>query len=192
MEKEKCKIICVDIDDVCADFVPYWISLYNFDANDCLQFNDITEWNVTKFVKRRYKKKIFDYLSIPNLYDNVKPIPGALKYTDLLKNDFRLVYVTFRGNFKLSGKKFEWLNNNGFDVDEKDYIETNDKSLVNGHYMIDDNFDNISKFSGIGVLYDAPWNKQSTQFDYHRRVFNWKEFYTFVMNEEFQQQSLWE
>lgn len=191
MEKEKRKIICVDIDDVCANFVPYWLSLYNCDAKDSLKFEDIKDWDVTKFVKPDYKKAIFEYLSLPTLYDNVEPIPGALKYTNLLKKEFRLVYVTFRGSFKYSGRKFNWLNNNGFDVDERDYIETNDKSLIRGHYIIDDNHDNVTSFSGKRALYDAPWNKNFIAFNYDCRVNNWEEFYEFVITEELRSKSLW-
>lgn len=181
-EKHK-KIVCVDVDDVCADLVPHWISLYNEEYNDTLCPEDMLEWNILNFVKPECGEDIFKYLKGErNIYREISPVKGALKYTKLLKErDYRLVYVTFRGPFSNSGRKFMWLYQNGFVEDEADYIETNDKSLIYADYMIDDNWENVINFRGTGVLYSRPWNnKYNSVF----RVNTWREFYDFIVERE--------
>jgi 5'(3')-deoxyribonucleotidase len=115
------------------------------------------------------------------MYEKIKPIQGSLTYTSKLRElGFRLVYVTFR-SFPHSGRKFEWLNRNGFEVEDKDYIEVNDKSLVRGDYIIDDNFDNVRGFKQVGILYTQPWNKNER---YYQRVSTWKELYELIVERE--------
>lgn len=176
------KIICVDVDDVCAELVSHWLSLYNEEYDDNLSPEDILDWQVSSFVKPECGKDIFKYIRNENIYDGISPVRGALKYTKLLdKKGYRLIYVTFRGGFSLSGRKYEWLNRNGFKVDEKDYIETNDKSLIHADYMIDDNWENVTAFRGHGVLYTRPWNKK---YNSVYRVNTWKEFYNHIIEME--------
>ena len=44
-------IVAVDIDDVIISLVPTWLHLYNKDYKDNLSKNDITDWQIDKFVK---------------------------------------------------------------------------------------------------------------------------------------------
>ena len=186
---KKPKTICVDIDDVCASLVPYWLAEYNRDYNDTLKEKDILTWDVSNYVKPECGKKIYNYLSDRNMYDGIEDVTGAVRYTGWLREfGFRLIFVTFRGDFSHSGRKFEWLNNNGFYVEDRDYVETNDKSIIYADYMIDDNYENISNFRGYGVLYTRPWNKHE---NHYHRVDNWKEFFEFILEKEKGKQNVW-
>jgi len=47
-----------------------------------------------------------------------------------------------------------------------------DKSIIRADYLIDDNPRQLERFSGTGILYDAPHNAMVTGF---RRVKSWLE-----------------
>ena len=60
----------------------------------------------------------------------------------------------------------------------KNVIITYNKSLINCDILLDDAEHNLINFKGIKVLFDAPYNKNSTVADF--RVTSWKDFYELV------------
>lgn len=166
------KIAIIDVDDVCAELITGWLGRYNSAYHDHLAPRDITSWNVDKFVKDECKGKMYALLS-SDLYDSIKPVRGALEGVNgLRKLGFRVVFCTALV-MRTAGRKFQWLNDNGFSVDQHDYIECSDKSLVMGDIMFDDRYENARDFTGLGVLFTKPWNASA---DYENRAKNWKEF----------------
>lgn len=170
---KKNNIILVDVDDVVADLIHGWLSIYNKIANDNLLQDDIKDWDIGNFVKPEYKHIIYEIIENPNIYDVIEPVEGALSATRKLKAaGYRLVYVTASA-ITTAGKKFYWLNKHGFDVELKDYIEAKDKSLIFGNYMIDDGAHNIeSTLAPDGLLFSKPWNES---YEAINRVNNWDE-----------------
>jgi 5'-nucleotidase len=163
-------IIAVDVDDVLCDLNTEWLQRYNKDFDDNLTKNKITEWDISLFVKPECGKYIFEYLNDTYLYDNVLPLPGALKGINIIRDmGHRIIFVT-TPTIKSAGRKFLWLLNNSFVSNMKDYIEVTDKSLVRANMLIDDKYENIKAFDGSGVLYSQPWN---LKYDYAPRVKNW-------------------
>lgn len=47
------------------------------------------------------------------------------------------------------------------EFDDKDVIICHDKSMVLGHLLIDDCFDNCDNFHSNSILYKQPWNKNA-------------------------------
>lgn len=170
------RIVFVDIDGVVADLLSEWLYRYNKDYDDDLLPRDITEWGIEKFVKPACGKKIFEYIENPNIYDDVKPIPLALEGIYTIREKFRVVFAT-TSTAGAMGRKYKWLQDWGFlDLGWKstrDYIEIGDKSLLNeNHILIDDNIENLERFSGYGFLFDAPYNRIS----HLPRLYDWSSF----------------
>lgn len=163
------KIIFVDCDDVIADFVHEWLRLYRADCDikgkeDDVYKSDIKSWEISKYVKAG--KDIYKYISQPSTYNLVKPVDMSLwGVTNLRKMGYRVVFAT-SCPIGLNGVKFEWLNKNKFDVRMKDYIEINDKSLLRGDVIIDDNPDNVLSFDGLAIMFSQPWN-ENVNYAYH-------------------------
>ena len=65
-------------------------------------------------------------------------------------------------------------------LDWKDIIMINDKSLLKGDVIIDDNPDKIKHFDGLRLLRDAPYNQNTPENDYNFRVHNYEEVYFFI------------
>ncbi|MBP9037714.1 MAG: hypothetical protein KBG38_08100 [Candidatus Cloacimonas sp.] len=169
----KNKVILIDVDDVTADLVSAWLMLYNKKYHDNLRKNQITDWNIAKFVKPECGAKIYEWIDTPEIYDIVKPIKNSLSSINILReNNNRVVFVT-ASTIGSSGRKFRWLNDNGFNVSIGDYVEAHDKSLINGDIMLDDGIHNCENTSAIPYLFTQSWNRKY-QFD--NRVLDWNDF----------------
>lgn len=145
------RVIGVDVDGVCADLMPEWLRRYNRDFGDSLMPHDITEWNITRFVKPAAREKIFDYLHDADLYDQVEPIAGALEGVQQIRSDgSRVVFITSAVTGH-AGQKLLWLRRHGFlscrnPYPCRDYFEGTDKALLNVHALIDDRLSTVKEF----------------------------------------------
>ena len=171
-------IIGIDVDDVVANLVDAWLARYNFDYKDNLKNKDITEWNISKFVKPKCGIKIYDYLKDKTLYNFVNPVQNSLNAVNMLKNFGRVVFITAPIS-ETMGEKYSWLKEHGYIDTIKDYIEATDKDLIKCNFLIDDGYHNIKNRKG-SFLFSRPWNKS---FNYPQRINSWKEFIEEKMGE---------
>lgn len=176
----KLDVLAIDVDGVVADLHPVWLARYNKDYNDNMTVEDWTEWNIENLVKPECGQKIFEYIREPNIYDEVKPIEGALEKIQDLKNYHRIIYVT-SSEPSVSGRKYYWLKEHGFVKNRMDYVEALDKTLICARYLIDDDFYNVKNFTHgsnrFGILFDQIWNRgQSWKY----RIKGWKDFYPYT------------
>jgi 5'-nucleotidase len=152
-------IIICDIDDTVADLLTVWLSRYNADYNDDLDRDDITAWDMTKFVKPECGVKIYDYLKDEHIYDEVEPIPGALMGVTRLRGmGHHILFVTAN----IHREKWEWLKRHGFlpkTWTSQDYICCYDKHLIKADAIIDDKPETIDRFPGLAILFDRPHNQ---------------------------------
>lgn len=178
-EKNKMKIIGVDVDGVCANTHVPWLARYNRDYDDNLTYDQWTTWDIHTLVKPECGKKIYKYIEDPTLYDETPPVEGAVERINVLKWYFRIVYIT-TSTIGASGKKKHWLRKNGFLQDDDDYFECKDKSLIFSHYLIDDDIKNIQKPSPYGnrinIIMTRPWNKD---FQWKYRMDTWHSSFNF-------------
>jgi len=166
-------IIAIDVDDVCAKLTETWLEKYNSHYKDNLKESDITAWNTSQFVKPECGQLIYSYLKDKSLYDNVRPVEGALDgVNELRKWGHRVVFATATP-MESAGRKFGWLEDNGFAPKEADYVELYDKSLICADILFDDKYDNAMKFRGMGILLTKPWN---ADLPFAYRVPDWDTF----------------
>jgi 5'-nucleotidase len=162
-------IILVDVDYVTARTHEQWLKRYNDEFEDNLRMEDVKSWGIDQYVKPVCGKQIYKYLRDTDLYDNVLPVEGALWGVNTLRSmGHRVVFLSAGIHIG----KLDWLLKHKFIETEKDLIIAQDKSLINSEFLIDDGWHNIESFKqGIGLLFDAPHNRQ---FDYSLRVCDWK------------------
>ena len=154
-------IIAIDIDDVVLNLIPEWLKFYNAVHNDSLTQEQITDWDMTKFVKPECGKKIYDFLLEPKLYDDVNCIPGAWSAILRLRNlGHRLIFVTasHHSGKLLRMKNLELLPN------EKEYVACHDKSLIRADVLIDDKPQNLENFGGHKILFSRSHNYGEGRF----------------------------
>jgi 5'(3')-deoxyribonucleotidase len=167
------KTIAVDIDGTIADLEQNWLAWYNRDYNDNIKF--FTEWDTHKLVKPECGLKMYDYLKDPRLYDDVKPIAGAIAVIKKLKGTgYRIVYPTC-SPIESFGRKYQWLLDYGFITTIKDYIELNDKSLIRADILVDDRPKNLDDFTGKKILFAQRWNESEKDNPAYLHANNWNE-----------------
>ena len=135
------RILFVDIDGVMADSVAYWLSLFNRDNQTKHTVNEITEW--AHPIAMQLRPYFHNYIHCP-------AVPGAFESVWRLSEKYRIVYAT-------SGYGRQWLESH-VHVPEKDFIQCQDKSLLNGWGLVDDNPMNLDVFHGQRFLLRQPWN----------------------------------
>jgi 5'(3')-deoxyribonucleotidase len=170
-------LIAVDIDDVCAQLLPHWISRYNADYNDTLTEDNMTCWEIETLVKADCGMKIFKYLSEPDFYDGVLPVEGAAEGVHKLREMGHRVIFATSAHIYHGGKKFDWLVKHGFfggKPSHKDYVEVRDKSLIRADVLIDDYMGNIEAFVGFGILMNRPHNIISG-YGHYQNADNWEQ-----------------
>ena len=158
------KIIACDVDDVVADLIGEWLRRYNADYADWLEPKDITRWDFMQFVKSECGDRFYDYLTNPDLYDHIEPIPGALESIARLQAaGHRVVFVTSCVREGMYDQKYRWLQKHGLLGDRKDYVGVHDKALVAADALIDDGVHNVFPWSmrweRPAVLFDKPHNR---------------------------------
>jgi 5'(3')-deoxyribonucleotidase len=167
--------IFVDVDDVVLNLLKEWLRLYNLDYGENLKPSDIKDWYVHKFVNPKCGNKIYDYLSLPKLYDNVLPFPHALSTINYLRDELghRIIFATKEVEMRnVSYRKFERLEQLGFNPNFNDYVEIKDKSLLLGEVLVDDGIHNVTSFVGRGLLFTRAHNEA---FEWKDRVSSWDE-----------------
>lgn len=168
-------IILVDIDGVTGNLYKVWYGIYNRDWHDCLIPENVLTWDLHKYVKPECGKKIYDYLKYPDLYDKVEPIDGSQWGINTLREmGHRCVFLSAG----VHAGKVDFLKRNGFIETEKDLIIAEDKSIINGAYLIDDAAHNVQEFrQGIAILFNARHNEW---LDYSYRAYNWKQVVHYI------------
>lgn len=173
-------ILC-DVDGVVADLLSTWLDLYNADFGDNLTPDRITTWELRPHVKPECGGRIYEYLHRADLYDDVRPIPGAIEGVRTLRDaGHRVVFVTSCVPAMIV-PKIKWLRRHGLlpsaDVDPSmtNFVVCHDKSLVMGDVLIDDRPTNLRDTSAVPILFDAPHNQDVTGFV---RALTWRDLTT--------------
>ena len=161
--------VLLDVDYCIAPLHEEWLRRYNRDYDDNLTHFQITEWNMSNFVKPECGENIYKYLNDPDLYDDMNPVHGSKEAVALLcAYGYDVRFVT-SGVHK---GKIDFLYRHKFIDSESDYVIAADKSLIIGDVLVDDYGMNLKTFKGVGILFDAPHNRSSS---YGIRVYNWEE-----------------
>lgn len=162
--------ILVDIDDTINNLAHVWLNFYNDDYKDKLQYDELTDWDWAKIVKPECGKNIYSYLHDRDLYTLLSPVRNSLSVIKYLKSKgHRVTYITARDYLN---NKFDWLKTYEFIDDISDFVIAYDKSLIRGEYIIDDKYENVINFDGIGILMNQPWN---AKYRFGNRASNWNE-----------------
>lgn len=171
--------IAIDQDQVLADLLGEWLRRYNNDYNDNLTKEQITYWNWHDLVKPECGRKIYNYLDDPDLFRSLPVIEGAREVVKALSQVADVFVVTSPWNINNVIPKYKWLKEHFPFLNEKNFVFTRNKGIVNADFMIDDKPSNFDDFMGIPLLFDAPHNRGEKRF---MRVCNWKDVKIFFDN----------
>lgn len=169
------KVIALDVDEVILELVDSWLDAYNSDFNDDLKKEQITDWDISLFVKESAKERIFSYINNSKVFYRSNLVDGSKRGVQKLRNmDYKIVFATANNPYDC---KYEILKDEGFLNSRKEFMEVSDKSLIHANYLFDDSFDNCVDFQGDSFLFTKPWNRnKKANLKGIYRVDSWDEF----------------
>lgn len=180
LKKQGCRkhTILLDVDDTINNLISQWISIYNERYNDDLKHEDITDWDMTKFVKPECGENIYKLLGTPNLFsDLVSPLLNSIEVTKTLSEYFDIYIVSRCYDTNIIEQKLKFLEKHFPHLNKYNFISTRHKFLIKGDIMIDDSIENITtSICDYKLLFTQPHNKHFiTNNEDIIRVNNWNE-----------------
>lgn len=151
-------VIGLDVDDVVADLLTPWMSIYTQLAKrtlspDPLSPEMLESWDIEGRAKHpdlvRQALKEVDYQHM------VRPIGGSLAAVGELRKLGRVIFVTACPQLYSAQPKYRWLLQHGFlpsdGSGQVDYFPVRDKKMVRMDYLFDDGDHNIKSCSEAGI-----------------------------------------
>lgn len=148
-------VVC-DVDGVVADIMPAWLQRYNEDYGDNLTREQVTDWDIAKFVKPECGDKIFDFLADPRLYDTMQPVRDALKGLKALRNLTSKLYFATACTYGMTDAKARWMERHdvcgrgAFHGLPNQLVVLRHKAQLRGHVLIDDGIHNVQEWIATG------------------------------------------
>ena len=141
-------VVGCDVDEILSDLLTPWIKWYNKKWKDKLKVENVP-WHIEQVVKTECGNKIFDFLKTVDVYQDIKPLSGAVPLIKYLLNHEKvdLVLVTTAGGGPISiPSKAKWLASTFPDLSSRNIIYTSRKELVELDFFIDDSPENMRKY----------------------------------------------
>lgn len=155
--------IGIDVDDVVADLLTAWLARYNLLYDDALTPEDLDRWELDQCVSKACGKKIFGMLT-PDIYREVKPIPGAFLACEQYRRLGSVFFVSACLDLGHEVAKFQWLVDHGFLAPDEGFrfIAVRDtKRDVLVDVLLDDKPEHVNEFPGWALLLNRPHNRSA-------------------------------
>ena len=156
-----------------ADAVAEHLLRYNHDYQGSVTKEDLRGKWIWDVVATEHHSRLSEYLHSDDFFDVLDVMPDSQRVLEELQRHYEVFIATaamevptsFNGKFRWLGKYFPFIPTSHI-------VFCGDKSILLADYLIDDNPRQLKRFSGEGILYDAPHNEAVKGY---RRVRNWCE-----------------
>ena len=160
MDREKARIL-VDVDGVIANFVSGFMYLYAEKGGEVPEGFEWTHWDAMDDLPNQdVRVKVWDDT---DLFWILKPYPGAIDALEKMNARFDVRIVTALPHKHIETRSAWFKQYAPFIHRKNQMIFTNDKSVITGDILIDDNVGYVKSWLAAGnsnaVLIDRPWNQ---------------------------------
>lgn len=138
------------------DFAGEILKRYNLKYSDHIRKEDITDWDIHKFLNPKCKN-IFDEFVNEEFFLDLQ-VHSEIKTTMELIDEFADLYFITAGSSRtipwrsaLLKRSFGWFK-------DSQLVKLSDKSKFLCDYFVDDNLENCLLTSGKAYLIEQPWN----------------------------------
>ncbi|MEO8793869.1 MAG: 5'(3')-deoxyribonucleotidase [Daejeonella sp.] len=171
MNQKKLRL-AVDMDEVLADPLSKFISLYNRDYNVPLDLKISPGNEMYHHVPEHARDKWNDYINEEGFFKDLPVIENSQQVMLALQEKYDVYIVSAALEFRNSLRdKYDWLEEHFPFISWTNIIFCGDK-IVNTDILIDDRIKNFHLFNGRKLLFTSPHNMLITQYE---RVNNWNE-----------------
>ncbi len=175
------KKIVIDLDDVLA--LDGYLNMMNSFVNGNYKYEDADGYYVEEVLDKEELKRYREFFKNNNVYDYATVAPYSKEVLMKLMLEYEIyICSSYYSEIdsiimpELIPKKCEFLKKNYPFISSKNYIFTNDKSMVEADIKIDDVISNLNN-SNIKLLYSAYHNRNVSNMDLASknivRINNW-------------------
>ena len=181
-------VICCDVDQVLNNLTEATLEVFNERYETSYTMEDMTDFNVENILSNEEADNVKVIFNSPDIWDKVRPLPGAQDGLQKLINNGHLVYLVTNNCPDTYGQKVAWIKRYFPFVDSSKIVCMTDKWMLRADVMIEDCYANlIAKPYYDRILLDYPWNQSTKDYVYGiYRVSDWSEVLDVVnkLNEE--------
>lgn len=166
------KRLIVDMDDVIADATGQFIDYYEKEFGVRIERSVLNGKNEGEGFPDNHNR-ISQYPFMENFFRTMKVNENSQAVLEQLNKKYELFIVSAAMEFPQSlPEKLAWLKEHFPFLGWRQIVFCGSKTIVHGHYMIDDLPYNLEKFNGEKFIFSAPHN---LQFNHFQRLNNWRE-----------------
>jgi 5'-nucleotidase len=185
---KKIQLALVDMDNTLVNMVGTWIEKYNQRSGENVSLDDITDYDVTKFVKQ--PDILYELLEEPGFFYDLEPMPEAVEYFNrLVESGLDIVIVTQPpGNCDYAIRdKRDWMREHFPTFRLSDMIFCHRKNLIHGDILFDDKMAHLSEWrhkNPKGIAASLKWKYNKNNFVSHvdfEPETAWRDFYTYII-----------
>lgn len=177
--------ILIDMDDTITNFLEEVIIEYNRIYGTNHSINEITEWEIPS----SFEYGLFSVHKQTDVLTTITPKLDSIEYINKWIDEGYGVFIVSDccNCADLYGEKLEWLKTYIPKFDLSHFIPCKEKYIISGDILIDDNLDNLNKWSlnnpyGHDLLMTAQHNKQIQD---ERRINSFKEADDYIKTIQF-------
>ena len=160
------KTILIDMDDVMTDLLTPWVEYLNDKHDLSVYTSDITAWDMSLFFHTLSKEEIYQPLDEEDFWKTVKPREGAVYYLNKLCNEYQ-VYIVTATSLSTIKYKIDHIIKPYFPfINPRNIIISNNKQMISGDILIDDNINNLLGGKYDKILFSRPHNYTYLSKDY--------------------------
>src|ERR1700728_1290150 len=161
------------MDEVMADTLSEHLRRYNEAFDENLETADLWGKGLWDVVADDRQTQLRAFLDADDFFADLSVMPDAPEVMHDLATRFEVFVATQAMTVPSSfGPKYRWLQRHFPFLTPARYVYCGDKSILRADYLIDDTAENLQKFTGIGLLFDAPHNRGAQGFT---RLMDWRE-----------------
>lgn len=164
------KSVGVDMDGVIAGLTEHLVKVVEEVEGEKVLVEDIKSWDLHKYFSSG--RDVYEYLDA-SFFRALPVIENSQRVVKELASIYDTYIITSATNIPESLQpKMEWLDEHFSFIPPENIFLCGRKDIFSIDYLIDDGIHNLEGFSGNGLLFDAPHNRQENRYT---RVKNWLE-----------------
>lgn len=174
MENKKFRIL-IDMDDTITNFLEEVINEYNKTYGTSHSIDEVTEW----VIPSSFEYGLFSVLELTNILTMITPKLDSIEYINKWIDEGYDVFIVSDccNRYQSYRDKLKWLKTYIPKFDLSHFIPCKEKYVISGDVLIDDNLDNLEKWSlhnpyGMDLLMTAQHNKGIKD---ERRIYSFEE-----------------
>lgn len=174
MENKNFRIL-IDFDDTITNFLEEVINEYNKTYGTSHSIDEVTEW----VIPSSFEYGLFSVLELTNILTMITPKLDSIEYINKWIDEGYDVFIVSDccNRYQSYRDKLKWLKTYIPKFDLSHFIPCKEKYVISGDVLIDDNLDNLEKWSlhnpyGMDLLMTAQHNKGIQD---ERRIYSFEE-----------------